>query len=277
VEDPEQPGTLELFRAAVGCPDEGIDLVEAALLLARSEYPSLDRPGYRRRLDRMGEEARAALGDAVPERLARLNQLMFVRWGFRGNRANYYDPRNSFLNDVLDRRTGIPITLSLVYVEVGRLAGLKLAGVGMPGHFLVGVADHDGVYVDPFNDGNLLTAADCRGLLRELDPDVPFHPEFLEPVGSRQILVRMVNNLLRIYLGAGRLPKALAMLEMILCLDRENPEWLRERAALHYRMKNYSLAIRDLEACLARSPEAAGREEIAEQLELLRQLRGMVN
>jgi regulator of sirC expression with transglutaminase-like and TPR domain len=277
MEAAEQFGSLELFRAAVSCPDGSIDLVEAALLLARSEYPGLDCPGYRRQLDRMGEEAQAALGGAVPERLARLNQLMFARWGFRGNRADYYDPRNSFLNDVLDRRTGIPITLSLIYLEVGRRAGLNLAGVGMPGHFLVGVADHDNVYVDPFNEGNLLTAADCRGLLRELYPDARFHQEFLEPVGSRQILVRMVNNLLRIYLDAGRLPKALAMLEMILCLDWENPEWLHERALLHYRMKNYSLAIRDLEAYLARSPEAAGREEIAEQLDLLRQLRGMVN
>jgi regulator of sirC expression with transglutaminase-like and TPR domain len=277
MEAAEQPGTLELFRAAVGGPDESIDIVDAALLLAGSEYRGLDRLGYRRRLDRMGEEAQAALSGAVPERLAGLNRLMFARWGFRGNRAEYYDPRNSFLNDVLDRRTGIPITLSLVYLEVGRRAGLKLAGVGLPGHFLVGVTDHDDVYVDPFNEGNLLTAADCRGLLRELYPDAPFHPEFLAPVGTRETLIRMVNNLLRIYLDAGRLPKALAMLEMILCLDRENPEWLHERALLHYRLKSYSLAIRDLEAYLARSPEAAGRDEIAQQLELLRQLRGMVN
>jgi regulator of sirC expression with transglutaminase-like and TPR domain len=146
---------------------------------------------------------------------------------------------------VLDRRTGVPIALSLVYSEIGRRAGLDLVGVGMPGHFLVGVPGRSVLYVDPFDQGNLLTGADCPRMLGQLRPDLPFRPDFLEPAGPRQILLRMLNNLLRIYLSASHLPKALAMLERIFPLDGENPEWLRERAVLYYHMKNYSRAIRD--------------------------------
>jgi regulator of sirC expression with transglutaminase-like and TPR domain len=268
---------VELFRSAVDRPEEEIDLIEAALLLAQTEYAALDRAAYHRQLDRMGEEAGAALAGALPERLAHLNRLMFAHWGFRGNREDYYDPRNSFLNDVLDRRTGIPITLSLVYLEVGRRAGLDLVGVGLPGHFLVGVAGRDDLYVDAFHEGNLLTAAGCAGLLRELQHEFSFRSELLAAVGPRQILLRMLNNLLRIYLAASRLPKALTMFEMVFCLDGENAEWLRERAVLYYRMKNYSFAIRDLEDYLKRSPDEVEREEAAKQLQLLRELRGMVN
>jgi len=280
---------LELFRTAASLPDEQIDLVEGALLIAQGEYPKLDRTVYRRRLEEMGREARDVCADRAgvragihagihsAERLARLSRLFSDRWGFHGNLEDYYDPRNSFLNDVLDRRTGIPITLSLVYIEVGRRAGLNLVGVGMPGHFLVGCANRSGLYVDAFSGGALLTREDCAARLRELQPGVVFRPEFLDPVGPRQILTRMLSNLLDIYLRTERFPKALSALEMILCLQPGEPEWLRRRALVHYRLKNYSRAIADLERYLERAPEDADREEAVKQLTLLHHLRGMVN
>ncbi len=271
---------LGLFRAATSLPEEAIDLVEGALLIAQAEYPNLDREAYRQRLDAMGHEAQEACqgsGAPIGECLERLSRLFSERWGFHGNRDSYHDPRNSFLNDVLDRRTGIPITLSLVYVEIGRRAGLELVGVGMPAHFLVGCAGCGDLYVDAFSGGALLTRDDCAALLRELRSDVVFRPEFLDPVGPRVILTRMLNNLLEIYLRASRFPKALATVEMILCLQPGQPAWLRQRAAVHYQLKNYSRAIADLERYLERVPDSADRDAIVQQLSGLYQLRGMVN
>ncbi len=257
-----------------------MDVLEGALLIAQAEYPGLDRDECRRRIDEMSWEARELLArsrGALPEELAELSRLFSARWGFRGNREDYYDPRNSFLNDVLERRTGIPITLSLVYIEVGRRAGLDLVGVGMPGHFLVGCRARPDLYVDAYAGGALLTRVDCISRLRELRPDVAFRPEFLAPVGPRLILIRMLNNLQEIYLHGERYRKALVMLDMIFSLDSKEPEWLRRRALVHYRLKNYLLAIADLEDYLSRAEDAPDREQLVQQLAALHHLRGRVN
>lgn len=277
---PEGPDALELFRRAARLPDEQLDAVEGALLIAQAEYPGLDRAAYRRRLEEMSREAEEVCSGAashIGERLERLSRLFAERWGFHGNRDDYYDPRNSFLNDVLDRRTGIPITLSLVYIRVGCGAGLHLVGVGMPGHFLVGCADHGDLYVDAFSAGALLTRADCAARLHELQPDAAFRAEFLEPVGPRLVLTRMLNNLLEIYLRTGRFPKALTAVEMVSWLQPGHAEWLRQRAVIHYQLKNYSRAVADLEAYLERNPGVADRDAVVQQLTMLRQLRSMVN
>ena len=254
-----------------------MDLVAGALLIAQGEYPDLDRAACRARLDEMGREALGVCTGSMTERLAELSRLFSFRWGFRGNRKDYYDPRNSFLNDVLDRRTGLPITLSLVYMEVGRRAGLDLVGVGMPGHFLVGCRDRRGLYVDAFSDGAILTAVDCIARLREVRPDVLFDPQYLDPVGPRLILTRVLNNLLQIYMGKWRSQKALDVLEMILCLQPDEAEWLRQRALIHYQLKNYTQAIADLQTYLERVPDAVDRDEVARQLAALEHLRGVVN
>ena len=272
-----QEKVLELFRAAVDVAEEQIDLVEGALLIAQGEYPHLDRTTYRRRLEEMGQEAHAVCTGSALERLAQLSRLFAGRWRFRGNREDYYDPRNSFLNDVLDRRTGIPITLALVYMEVGCRAGIPLVGIGMPGHFLVGCADRSDLYVDAFSEGALLTREECAARLRQLRPEAVFRPEFLEPVGPRLILTRMLNNLLEIYLQTEHFPKALLMVEMISCLQPGDPECLRRRALVHCHLKNYARAIADLERYLERAPGAADHEEVVHQLAVLHQLRGMVN
>ena len=269
---------LEFFRAAVCVPDAEIDLVEGALLIAQAEYPTLDRGRYRQRLEEMGREATGACktSNSTFERLAQFQHLFFSRWGFHGNRDDYYDPRNSFLNDVLDRRTGIPITLSVVYMEVGRRAGLELVGVGMPAHFLVACVGND-IFVDFFSEGARLTRADCAARFRELHPEETFRPEFLSPVGPRQILTRLLNNLLEIYLRRERYPKALVAVEMILCANPGEPEWLRRRALVHYQLKNYSRAMADLQSYLERAPDVPDREEIVKHLAALAQLRSMVN
>src|SRR5437899_334822 len=266
------------FAALVG-READCGLARGALEIARIAYPALEPAQYLTKLDELAEGTRARMAGGLPaEAVARaVGDHLFRTCGFQGNLEDYYDPRNSFLNDVLDRRTGIPITLSLVYIEVGRRAGMSLVGVGMPGHFLVGSADRSDIYVDAFSGGALLTREDCAARLRQLQPGVVFRPEFLDPVGPRQILTRMLSNLLDIYLRTERFPKALSALEMILCLQPDEPGWLRRRALVHYQLKNYSRAIADLEQYIERAPEDADREEAVKQLKLLHHLRGMVN
>ncbi len=278
---PNNEDALEWFRQAARLPEEGIDLVEGALLIAQAEYLDLDRSAYRGRLEEMGREAREVCANppwaTTRERLEKLSRVFSERWRFHGNRDDYYDPRNSFLNDVLDRRTGIPITLSLVYIEIGRRAGVELVGIGMPGHFLAGCAGRSDLFVDAFSEGAILTGDDCAARLRELQPELVWRPEFLKPVGPRQILTRMLNNLLEIYLRTQGYLKALRSLEMILCLQPGEPEWLRRRALVHYQLRNYSRAIADLQSYLEHVPEAPDRDEVTRQLTVLQHLRSRVN
>src|SRR5438445_11102873 len=148
----------------VARPEASVDLAEASLLIAGEEYPGLDPAPYLGRLDELGAHLRRRAGDAGADALVpELNRLLFEEEGFRGNTVDYYDPRNSFLNDVLDRRTGIPISLSTVYMAVGRRAGVPVQGVGLPGHFVVRVTTAGGeALVDPFHDGAVLTLEDCQ-------------------------------------------------------------------------------------------------------------------
>jgi regulator of sirC expression with transglutaminase-like and TPR domain len=272
-----QDSLLEAFLAAVSKSEPQVDLLDAALLVAQVEYPLLDRAKYRGRVESMAQEAGEGFAADSLARIVQLNRFLFGKLGFHGNREDYYDPRNSFLNDVLDRRTGIPITLSLVYIEVGRRVGLPLAGIGLPGHFLVGCTDQFDLFVDAFDGGKLLMRSDCLARFRELRPGEPFRPEFLAPVGPRYFLTRMLNNLLETYVRSSRPAKALPMLDRILMLNPEDPDWLRRRVALNSTLKNYAAAARDLERYLALVPEAPDREDLARQLGLLHHLRGMVN
>lgn len=183
-------------------PDAELDLALAALLLCEPEYPGLDIGRYLALLDRLGELAMGALGDSADPgtRAMRLVRFLFDEVGFRGNGAEYYDPRNSFLNEVLDRKTGIPITLAIVIIEVARRVGVESAGVSFPGHFLVRATGAYGpLFFDPF-EGKLLGREGLRDLHARAtgeprDPD----PRLLEPAPKRQILVRMLNNLRTIY------------------------------------------------------------------------------
>lgn len=268
---PSEPASRRRFGEVVAGP--AIDLAEAAFLIACEEYPDLDLAEQRHRLEDLGRQARARLDPRAPLR-ARAEQLagfLGDELGFRGNAESYYDPRNSFLNDVLARRLGIPITLSALYIEVGRRAGLPLSGVGLPGHFIVRVdgADEE-LMLDPFHSGRMLSLADCqRRLDRIFDRRVSLEADMLMPCGARQILTRMLYNLKGIYVQAQDHWRALGVVELLLLLEPGDAEELRDRGLLYAALDCYGLAVLDLEAYLSRAgraPEATGLRETLENL-----------
>jgi regulator of sirC expression with transglutaminase-like and TPR domain len=264
-----------IFARLVSRPERTIDLAEAALLIAKEEYPGLEVDCYLSRLDAMATEVRAQMGQTGdPHRLiAALNAYLFQDQGFHGNTDDYYNPRNSFLNEVLDRRTGIPITLSTVYMEVGRRVGFRLHGVGMPGHFMVKyVAPDEEIVIDPFNGGAILSPADCQRILdRVYDGKLAFEPRFLATVGTRQILVRMLNNLKAIYFNAQEYAKALAAVERLLILDPRSATEIRDRGLLSSQLKRYADATADLERYLKLAPGAEDTQVIRDHLRSIRE------
>ena len=216
---------LEQFALAAGSDE--INLAQMALLIASAEYPDLDTREELRALDSLAAGASRRLGkEADP--LARANALseyLFDEVGFRGNREDYYDPRNSFLNEVLGRRLGIPITLSLVYIEVGKRLGMPLVGVGMPGHFLVRVSvGQEDVMIDPFNRGILLSEQESAQRLQEIaGAAVPWDRSYLAPVSDRELIERILRNLRAIYSDRHDHPRALRATEWLLALQSQSP------------------------------------------------------
>jgi regulator of sirC expression with transglutaminase-like and TPR domain len=192
---------LSLFAHVVGRPDVHVDLAQAALMIAAGEYPGLDIPAYIAALDRFGARARRAVNTAPADPpMATVLRVLYGDLGFHGNAGDYYDPRNSFLNEVLDRRTGIPITLGVVLIEICRRVGIDASGVSYPGHFLVRSATPNGaIFIDPF-EGVPLDEAELLALYqRATGDDGPIDPRRLEPASRKQILLRMLNNLRGIY------------------------------------------------------------------------------
>lgn len=269
--------TTKRLLDLMGRPDDDIDLAEAALLVAAEEYPELDLPGYLAQLDALAETLRRRLAPDLPvqQQIEALNRYLFEELGFRPNPADYYDPRNSFLNDVLDRRLGIPLTLSIVYIEVGRRLGLPLSGVSFPGHFLVRCAVSGGmVIIDPYSSGISLSIEDLRDRLKLLKgDDVPSEEQVAAMLGAAaksDVLVRMLRNLKAIYANRGDLERALSCSQRILLIAPDNADELRERAALYLQLECFQAAIADFERYLERSPDAADAQEVREQLVELR-------
>lgn len=236
------------------------DLAPGALLIATIEYPRLDRPRYLALLDELGAEAldrvaRSAGADGpVHARVEAINGLLYGERGFRGNRDRYSDVRNSCLNQVLDLRTGIPITLAVVYMEVARRAGLRTDGINFPGHFMVRAyqdADAaDGLVVDPYHDGTILTEQDCRELLARHGDAMAFTPDLLAAATKRQVLVRMLVNLKRLYVRNRSFPQARLVTHTLLELSPSSLQELRDRGLLSYHLQDYASALRDLEEYL---------------------------
>jgi len=276
MDDPKQ--TRQAFAALLSLPDDAIDLGHASLLIAREEYPDLNVGRYLTRLDGMAEEiAQRTKGRAADAGLiAHLNRLLFEEMGFRGNREEYYDPRNSFLNDVLDRRIGIPISLSTVYLEVGRRIGCRLEGVAFPGHFMVRLAGRErmpDVLIDPFNRGRILTEVECRALLLEMyGGQVPFRADLLRRARNREILQRMINNLKWIYQQRRDYHMALRTQQLLLCIDPDRPEEIRDRGLIHFRLALIAESVADLERYLAIAPQATDAPQIEKRLKELRRL-----
>jgi len=269
------------FAHLVTQPDAAIDLAEAALLIAKEEYPDLEVAAYLARLDEMADEVRKLAGASPdPHRLiAGLSEHLFRRLGFRGNTDDYYDPRNSFLNEVLDRRVGIPITLSAVYLEVGRRLGLSVRGAGMPGHFLVKyVGPSEEIVIDPFGGGGIVSPSDCQRILdRIFDGKLRFEPGMLSIVGTRQILARMLTNLKAIYFNNEEYGKALSIVERLLILHPHEASEIRDRGLLSCQLRRYADAIADLERYLRLAPEANDSATIREHLCNLRKRSAALN
>jgi regulator of sirC expression with transglutaminase-like and TPR domain len=262
------PDPRARFAELAKLPDQQIDLATAALLIAAEAYPQLDIDTYLGRLDSLAQEGRSRLDAARTdeERVAALTRFLCVEKGFAGNQEDYYDRRNSFLNEVLDRRTGIPITLALVYTEVGRRLGLEIHGVGFPGHFLVKVESRPEIIVDPFF-GTVLTESQCHQRLQEVrGKEAAFDRRYLRAATSREILVRMLNNLKHIHLDAKELEQALSCCERILLLTPDNAFELRDRGLLYLQLECYGAAGADLERFLQLAPDNEHADTIRQTL-----------
>src|SRR3990172_3077102 len=275
------PPCRQRFTRLVRRPETAIDLAEAALVIAQEEYPELEVARYLSCLDGMGADVRTRVGSVEdPHRLiVALGDYLFREQGFRGNADDYYDPRNSFLNDVLDRRTGIPITLSTLYMEVGRRLGVRMHGVGMPGHFLVKyVGPDEEIVIDPFNGGAIVSSADCQRILdRTYEGKLAFEPRFLAALGTRQILVRMLNNLKAIYFNTQAYAKALSVVERLLILEPEAPTGIRDRGLLLSQLKRYPEAMNELQQYLKLAPAAEDAQAIRDHLRSIRQRESSLN
>jgi len=238
-------------------PDHRIDLAEAALLIAQEEYPGLIIAEY---LGRFDDLAAAARKDVRPdlrpaEQIARLNHFLFVARGFTGNNDDYYDPRNSFLNDVLDRRTGIPISLCVVYSEVAQRLDLPVYGVSFPGHFLAKYVGDREIIIDPFF-ATVIGVDECEQRLRGIYGDeARLDPSMLRPATAREILVRMLSNLKQVYVQQSDFVRALGCVDRILLLAPDTPREIRDRGILYQRLECYAAALQDFERYLRLAPD----------------------
>jgi regulator of sirC expression with transglutaminase-like and TPR domain len=265
---------LRAFAEMLSRDDARIDLAHACLMIAQDAYPELEAERYLGEIERMALRLRAKGGgkDSPEERVMALNQFLFDELAFRGNTEAYYDPRNSYLNEVMDRRTGIPITLAVLYMAVGRRIGLPLEGVSFPGHFLVRLRLRGGMLVlDPFAGGAPLAADDLRERLRRVVPkglaegvpvqDLPLD-QFLEPATPRQIIARVLRNLKGIYKGADKPDRLLEVLNRMLLVAPGSAGELRDRGLVYQRLECYRAALADLSGYLEREPEAPDFEEV---------------
>jgi len=260
----------QYFYQEIQQPDEHIDLAKAALYIAQEEYPNLDPEEYLNALDTMADELQERLPSSrYPLRMIQsINQYLYNDLGFAGNQQDYSDPRNSFINDVIERRLGIPITLALVYIEVARRIDFPMVGIGMPGHFLIrpDIPDIE-IFVDAFNSGEIIFAQDCQEKLSEIyQQPVTLQPEFLAVVSHRQFLARMLTNLKYIYLQQQQLEKTLAAVERILLLFPGVTLEMRDRGLLYYQLGRFPQAVDDFQSYLAKVPDAEDASVIRQLL-----------
>ncbi len=255
------------FSRLAGGADGGLDAGRLALLIAEA-FDNRARAGDSLAdLDALAGrlKERLVLCADDDQRLDRLVELLAAEEKFHGNRRDYYNPRNSFLNEVLASRAGIPVTLSLVYLEVARRVGLPLRGVAFPGHFLTACdCGEETIYLDPFNGGRRLDEAGCRRFYREITGGRDdFSPRFLRPANPRQILARLLGNLKSIYLKNEDWGRALVAVQHLVWLDPRDPEPYRERGALHLQLANYPAAAADFRRYLGGAPDAEDFDEIS--------------
>ncbi len=253
----------------------------AALEMATIEFPGLDMEASLFRLETIADQVRSQVTANASglEFIRGLNELLFDVLQFRGNGEEYYDPRNSCLNSVLSRRTGIPISLSTVYIEVARRLDRNIYGVGLPGHFIVAYEDSQSRYwIDPFHEGRLLSLDDCAALSMQTSGlDLRANPAVLAPVNNRQILVRMLSNLKAIYLRGQAFDKARQVLDLLIAAMPDYPEEYRHRGLVFMRLLRHREAKKDLETYLRLQPDSPEREQVEKQLLLIERWKAGLN
>jgi regulator of sirC expression with transglutaminase-like and TPR domain len=263
----------EKLSKLAGLPDDELNLAEAALLLAEEDYPDLSHSHYLRFLDDAARSVFQSLGSTRDPYsvVGVMKTVLYDRLGFVGNKEEYYDPLNSFINQVIDRRKGIPITLSLIYMEVGWRVGIELRGIGFPGHFIVQLGSgKDMVFVDPFNEGLILIEEDLEDLLFQVfGKKVKMDKQFLKPVTKHQILTRMLYNLKGIYVQNDETEKAISVIDRIILLNPSAAPEYRDRGLMHFQMSNFDQAVADLSFYLANAPAAEDASEIRSYIEML--------
>jgi regulator of sirC expression with transglutaminase-like and TPR domain len=260
---PARTGDLdEQFRQLVAQPAGAIDLGRGALLIARNAYPDLDVEAQLARIDALAEPLRGRLQptDALPARIVALNRYLFEELRFGPNRDDYYDPRNSFLNDVLERRVGIPITLSVLYMEVGRRVGIPLQGVSFPGHFLVKCPMEQGlVVIDAYSAGASLTLEDLQQRLREVqgaEVSPAIVAGLLGTAQPREIFARMLRNLKQIYAAKEDWLRALPLMHWLVLLAPARADEVRDRGQAYLKLECFRAALADFEQYLQLAPDA---------------------
>ena len=275
--DPESNGPgadffRQEFARLVARPEEDLDLARAALLLAGEEFPDIDIAGCLGLLEQYASsfESRASQGLTKEAKARELGHFLFDVLEFKGNSTNYYNTDNSYFNRVLENRTGIPITLSLLFIEVGRRAGIRLHGVGMPGHFLVGLDGTD-VFFDPFNGSESLSVDDCRRLAETLfGPRFTWDDRYLTPCTKYEFLFRILNNLKVVYERSGPEAKALSVTERMLLVRPDATGLYKDLAALQQHLQQYRAAIRSLENYLMHRQNAPDAREVRSWIDSLK-------
>lgn len=262
------------FARLVSGPEGTLDLAEAALLIGADEYPALEVRPYLARIDALAEAVRRRIaGDAQPvETVRAMNRYLFDEEGFRGNLEDYSDPRNSFLSEVLDRKLGIPITLSVLYIEIGWRLGVPLEGVSFPGHFLVKLpwGSSGAVVLDPFFGGQSLSAADLEERVQRVLGREPPEEEglmrYLGGASKKEILLRMLRNLRNVYLEREDSERALRTMHRILLLAPDSAEELRARGELYQALECFHAALTDYRRYLSLADAGPDRDEIRERV-----------
>ena len=283
------------FKVQVEGEDDAIDLAQVALLIASFAYPTLDKDAYLARLDALAQRVRDVVPathdgdddtrekemDVSPQlaTLYALNHVLFKEEEFHGNAGDYYNAENSFLNRVLDTHTGLPITLSLLYIEVARRVNLPVVGIGLPYHFVVCCQLPDKkIYIDPFERGLLMSEKVCRERIRHLSHGhIRLPRSAFEPVSKRSLLVRLLTNLKHVYLNKDEFTRALIMSNLILLLVPDLAREYRDRGILNYQLQHYGRALRDMKRYVDLEPDAKDRYEIQNHIKMIRETLARLN
>ncbi len=258
--------SLDDFRAAIALPDDEIDLARAGLLVAKAEYPYLDIEPIIESFDALASRVviRAG-GDHDPlAQVEALNSVVIADLGLKGATESYYDPKNSFLNDILERKTGIPISLAIIYMSIGARAGIALGGTAMPMHFLVRILGlRPPKFVDCYNGGRVVGKGECVEAVRQMSSGkIAFREEMLEVISNGAALTRLLTNLKMIYLNSLQYAKSLPIFDRLIALNPDENGLLRERGIARYKIGQGQLARQDLQDYLQTAIEAPDAEEI---------------